>query len=226
METIPVKITKSSLNGQAAKPADPAPPKNKPSANKAKRVFIWLLTILVLAETGALAFLCFKQPPSPYASLIAPDAVIAANFDKAAFSETIISLKNGQFSWGPFSSASNNLSWLLDQTGINLAEIGTFFDNQMALAVLPGLINNSPRWLFLATLKTDDAAFRQALGKTEKNLKQNYNLIPQNYRQISLTEIKSLNQNAPSVFYALVNKTFILGNSEAAIKAVIDKKLP
>jgi len=96
----------------------------------------------------------------------------------------------------------------------------------MALAVLPELINSSPQWLFLATIKTDSIALQSALEKIEKNLKQNFNFVSQDYRQIRLAEIKPLSQNSPGVFYSLIKKTFILSNSEAAIKNAINKKLP
>jgi len=224
MEPIRVKIEKSSLKEPTTKSAVPTPPKNKSRFNKAKKVFFWLLVLILLLETAILSYRYLNRPS--YTSLIAPNAVITVNFNKALLSEAVISLKNSQFAWKLFTLAADDLDWLLTKTNINLVEISQLFENQMALAVLPELINSSPQWLFLATIKTDSIALQSALEKIEKNLKQNFNFVSQDYRQIRLAEIKPLSQNSPGVFYSLIKKTFILSNSEAAIKNAINKKLP
>jgi hypothetical protein len=83
--------------------------------------------------------------------------------------------------------------------------------------------SSSPNWLAMATVKINNEQFDQLRDQAEKALKQNYNLIFEMYRQIKITQVKSLNQQQSTLYFAKINNYFFLTNNLESLKETIDK---
>src|SRR3989344_664758 len=206
MQPTPVKINKSSsgqneptknilnLNGSSGKPAP---------SDKTKK-YLWLLLALVLIEAGGLAALYLVKPISPYFKLLPPNTIVSSYFNQTALAELV--KKNTD--WPPINWGNNELKTWLAKTRIEgPGQILTLFEDQMALAASPNSI-----WLILATIRVSGNDFQQARNAVEQSLKQNYNLISDSYRQITIIQVKPLTQNKGSLFYGQARGYFMLAN--------------
>jgi len=117
------------------------------------------------------------------------------------------------------------LSDFMAKNNLDMVEIGSLFEDKMALILLPTESSGKPQWLYLAVIKKSPAEVSPIIDDAEKNLKQNYNLISDVYRQIEITQIKPLDEDSIGVFFAQPGNLFILSNDNQTIKNTIDKAL-
>ncbi len=226
MQPISVKINKSpagqneplknvlNLNSSLTKPQQ---------SNRTKK-YLWLLLVLATLEGAAIVWLYLAKPISPYFKIIPRDLIASSYFNQSSLLELLKSLKNDQTSWPPLNWADNALPELINKTRIEQPEqLLRLFEDQMALAVLPQKTKQSATWLGLAFVKAPADVFSQTRDKAEQALKQNYNLINESYRQIKISQVKPLEQDKNSLFYAQIKGYFILANNAEVIKTTIDK---
>jgi len=217
MQPTPIKINKSP-NGQSE------PTKNilnlngstsKLLSNNKIKKYLWFLLAIVLIEAGGLVWLYLAKPVSPYFKLLPPNIVASSYFDQAA----LLGLLKNNTSQPPIALGNSELkSWLAKTKIEQPDQILRLFGSQMVLA-----IKENSTWLILAEIKVPTDAFKQARDRTEQSLKQNYNLISESYRQITITQVKPLNRKEESLFYAEARGYFILTNDSDLIKATMDK---
>jgi len=229
MQPTPIKINKSSANGQEPTKltknilnlnSSPA----KPQKNNPLKKYLWLLLALILIASAAIVWLSLAKPISPYFKIIPREAIISSYFSQSSLLELLKSAKNNQAIWPPDNWKNNALQKIINKTRIEQPEqLLSLFEDQMALAVLPQKTGADPTWLMLASAKAPPDTFAQARDKTEQSLKQNYNLISESYRQIKISQVKPLEQDKNSLFYAQANNFFILTNDETLIKETIDR---
>lgn len=188
---------------------------NKPRLNNKIKKYLWLLLAMVLIEGAGLAWLYLQKPISPYFKALPPNAIFSSYFDQTS----LVKLLKNNIGWPPITWGDNELkSWLSKRKIGQPEQILKLFADQMALAV-----DQNENWLILAMIKAPSNVFQQAQYAAEQTLKQDYNLISESYRQISITQIKPLNQRRGNLFYARANSYFILTNSNEIIKATIDR---
>lgn len=228
MQPTPIKINKPSGGNEPAKPAKHVLNLNgsptKPPTNIRLKKYFWLLLILIIAEGAVIAWLYLLKPVSPYQKLLPPNAVASSYFDQIALVSLLKSQKTASPDWSPLAWGENALKDFLSQAKLDQPEqLLALFSDQMALAILPPASDASPTWLILASIKAPADTFLQARDKTEQALKQNFNLASEPYRQIKISQVQSLKENANSFFYAQVNDYFVLTNNESLIKETIYK---
>ncbi len=202
------------------------PSGSAPTSSKKKiRLCFWLLTLLILIETGALVFLFLTRPASPYQSLIPAESVSVIYFNQSSLTELTKSLQESQSDWPPLAYFKQIIEGFSDKANLKITELQPLFADKMALIWLPGTDNPSPQWLWLATRKLADAEFEATLEKAQKNLKQNFNLLSEVYRQNTIITIKPLNQDYSNLYFTRLKNLFLLSNNVQAIKNTIDKAL-
>ena len=224
MEPTFIKIRKGSRQKVADPNAINLAQSNRPTQKTPdkKRWLILLLMIIVLAEASWLAFLLFIKTAPPYQSLIPKNTVSFTYFNQSQLKELTSSLKNQNYQW-PFSTdAPEILGQFLSKNGLNLDAISSLFKNQIALIILD---DNQPplKWLVIAEKNAQDQEFTGQLNQAEKNLKQNFNLSSDSYRQIKISQIKRLDQNPNSFYYVQISDYFLLSNHLDTLKSTIDK---
>ena len=188
------------------------------------RLFLWFLFILVLIEASIIVFILLTRPVTPYQSLIPAESVLTIYFNPSSLGELTKSLNESQYSWLPFTSLNQSLEGFFNQANLKISELQPLFKDQMVLILLPKSANLSFRWLLIATKKVGDAEFESQLEKGEKNLKQNFNLVSEVYRQTTVTMIKPLNQGN-ELYFAHFKNLFLLSNEVQTLKSTVDKAL-
>ena len=229
MQEIFLKIKKSigQANRQTASSANSNQIKQEKAAAKIKfrrNLFFWILLALVLVEAGAIAYILILKPASRYQPLIPADAVSTIYFNYSGLNDLANSLVNKQSAWPPFVSLAQNLADFFNRADIKASDIKPLFEDQMAFVFLPSL-NDSAKWILMATQKISDNQFKLQMDQIEKKLKQNFNLTQEIYRQITITEVKPLNQNYRSFYLAYLKNLFIFSNDTSVAKNIIDKIL-
>lgn len=197
---------------------------NRPPSNNRWKKYLWLLLVLVIIEGGAIAWLYFLKPVSPYFKFLPQDTAVSSYFNQTSLLTLIKSHKSAQPDWPPLAWSANALKDFFSSAKIDQPEqLLTAFSDQMALAILPQNSKASAAWLILSSIKAPSDIFSQTRDKTEERLKQNFNLINESYRQIKISQVQSLNKDKQSLFYAVANGYFILTNDLSLAKSTIDK---
>jgi len=169
-----------------------------------------------------LVIFLFPKPTSPYQDLVPVDARGVFYFNQERLSASLKAMAESGYAWPPFVWLKDNWQKLSANNKLEIKQIAPLFEPQMALVWLPSS-NGRLDWLLLVSKKVSDSVFESVLSQTEKELKQNYNPISEIYRQITITEIKSLSQNQPSIFYAQIKNYFLMTNDSDSLKGTIDK---
>ncbi len=170
----------------------------------------------------AAAVFLFPKPTSPYQNLVPVDARGVFYFNQEWLSASVGAMAESSYAWPPFVWLKDNWQKLLANNKLEIKQIASLFEPQMALVWLPSS-NGRLDWLLLASKKVSDSVFESALNQIEKELKQNYNPISEIYRQIKITEVKSLSQSQPSLYYAQIKNYFLITNNPDSLKGTIDK---
>lgn len=227
MPPINIKIKKDSLTN--AEPSanvlnlNRQPPQN-PGKNRLKK-YLWLSLFLLAAETLFIAAIYLKQSVASYAKIIPRRYSTIAYFSQSQIADLTRSAEN-RYSSPVMEWLKNRYKNLLDKTGIDSAnDLLNLFNDSMAIALLPADNDQYVNWLFLASVKTDSQKFNEIKEKTERAIKQNFNITAENYRQISITKIQNLNQGPQIIHYAQVKNYFIAANSFGALKETIDSTI-
>lgn len=228
MEQIPIQIKTKQSDDSRTMRSNNIDLNNKESHSKktGKGFFFWLLLVIVMVEAGAITFLYFINTTPPFYSLLPSNPTITAYFNQSSLNSLLQTLKNSQTTvWLPFASANQSLSAFLAKNNINAAEISSILEDRMSLALLTPSTGDKPIWLFFATVKNSPDEVASIIKKAERDLKQNFNLVSDTYRQIDIEEIKPLDQNQNSIFFAQPNNLFLLSNDSQTLKDTIDKAL-
>lgn len=220
---IPIKIRA----GKTAPRPEPKP-EEKPLKGKAFKP-VWLISlalIFILAVSGLIMFVR-SRPFSPFEELVPAEAIGVAYFSQEKLAQSLNVLGQRNYDWQPFASAQSQIKELAAKNGFELGVLAGFFEDNMALVLLPppGPSEKNagqPGWLCLARTK-DQAALGSALDRAADEFKRNYNLSAENYRQIKVTEVKALNQNQAGLFYVLDQNYFLASSNLEVLKATIDK---
>jgi virulence-associated protein VagC len=171
-----------------------------------------------LAESLIIAFFYYKQPDSPYLKIIPKKIIAASYFDQTELSGLLKSIDL----LPAVQLAKEDLKNVLNKAKIEFGgEILKIFKDQMALVILP---NNgkSLSWMILAQNKEGSEQISIIKERTEKQLKQNYNLTNEDYRQIQITKIQNLEQGPDNLYYASIKNYFILTNNLDSLKGSVD----
>jgi hypothetical protein len=179
--------------------------------------YVWLLAAIILAESLTIAFFYYKQPDSPYFKLVPKNIIAVSYFDQTELSSLLKSIDN----LPTVQLAEEEIKNVLNKAKIEFgAEVLKVFKDQMAFIVLP---NNGKilSWMILAQNKESQEQINLIKERTEKQLKQNYNLTNEDYRQIQITKIQNLEQGSNNLYYASVKNYFILTNNFDSLKESI-----
>lgn len=221
---IPVKIKK--VIGQKNQSAAGTANLNKNGSTTTRparriRFYVWLLLLLVLVESGMIVFFFLTKTAAPYQSLMPTESVSVIYFNQSSLANLIES----QSDWPPLAYFKQIIEGFSDKAGLKIVELQPLFMEKMVLVLLPEPDKASPQWLLLATQKITDAEFEANLEKAQKNLKQNFNLISEVYRQNTIITIKPLNQDYNNLYFTRLKNLFLLSNDVQTIKNTIDKAL-
>ena len=227
---IPIKIRRT------AKPSE-TEVKNvlnlTPSPENAQKPVIarylrWLFWALIAAAIGeGVALICFfiVKPPLPFDNLMPPKTALVAYFDQTALKEIVVALSKNQYSWPPFNWAQETTKKFLAKNQLSsLDAISGLFDNKMALAILPK-VGPRPAWLIFTTRQASRNDFDALLKQTTQQLKQNFDLADEDYRQTTITKVKELNQSQANLFYVQVQNYFLISSDLNALKETIDRAI-
>jgi hypothetical protein len=222
MQSVAIKIKKESVRPEGAPLIQPPSPPRPNKKNQPNKLFFWLPAILCLILAAVLAAFSFLKPASPYQDLIPSQAVGVIYFNQGPLAGSAKALAENNYAWPPFVWLKDAWQELLTEHKIEIKQISPFFEEPMALVWLAGS-GPRPVWLLLTTKKAGDSAFAAKLEQLEKQLKQNYNLISDVYRQIKIVEIKSLEPSRQSVYYGQAKKYFLVADNLNSLKETIDK---
>ncbi len=227
MNRIPVKINpvESDRNSLAHSNAPSQNGKKDNFSKPKKGLFFWLLLVFALIEASAIVYLFLTNITPPFYSLIPQDSVSTIYFSQSSLSSLTKSLKNSGFGWAPFNLAEQNVSDFFTKNNLNINEVKSMLEDKMAFILLSSNQQNRPQWLFLANLKKSLPEAATIIEKTKKNLKQNFNLVSEMYRQIEIIEIKDLNKNSNGIYFAQPNNLLILSSDITALKNTIDRSI-
>ncbi len=228
MQPITVKIKKPDNGQNSAPPANllnlNEPPAPRSAWHRVKK-YLWLAAlVLILVESGVLAWFYFGRPVLPYYQFLPENPTAVAYLDLSSAGKLAISLKTASPDWPPASWGDKTWQELLNQTKLgSAADLLKLFQDKITLAAVSTAENQPPSWLLVGKLRVTPEAFSQAQATAEKNLKLNYNLVAESYRQIKITQVNALNSNQNNLFYAQANNFFVLANSDSLLKATLDK---
>jgi len=193
---------------------------------KSRRYLLfWILLGLVVVEAGIIAYFYSVKQTARYQSLIPDNAISAIYFNYSELNNLTNLLEKKQYNWPPFTLFKQSLADFFSKANININQIQPLFADQMVLTILPSSDDGYIKWILIATQNVNDNAFKTYLDQIGKNLKQNFNLTPDIYRQTTITEIKSLNQNYKPLYMANLKNLFILSDNADATKSLMDKIL-
>jgi len=197
---------------------------SKPLKNPLKK-YIWLLLVLLATEALVIAAIYFKQPSSPYLKLFPNGLIATSYFNHSQISNLFKTLKEQGYNLSLFNWTENEFKNLLAKAKIESpAIILSLFQNQVALVLLPAS-GQHLNWMIFASTKVNGDQFNEAKDKIERAIKQNFNIINENYRQIQITKIQNLDQGPNSLYYAKVNNYFIATNDLDHLKEAIDSAI-
>lgn len=224
---IPVKIKAIGQRNQSPRGTVNLNQDGSTVARPAKKAcfYVWLLVLLALIEGGIIVFSFLTKTPVPYQSLIPADSISVIYFNQSYLADLAKSLKGNQYGWPPLSSFSQDLEQFFKQANLSTNDLQPLFEAQMALILLAGANDNPLQWLLIATKKIEESEFEFFLDKAQKNLKQNFDLRADVYRQTTITIVKSLNQSYKNLYFAHLKNLFLLSNNADIIKSTIDKAL-
>ncbi|MCX6741449.1 MAG: hypothetical protein NTY61_03575 [Candidatus Parcubacteria bacterium] len=184
--------------------------------------YIWLLLVLLAGEALLITAVYFKQPISPYLKFF-PNGIIATSyFNHSQISDLFKSLKGQGYDLSIFNWTENEFKTLLEKTKIESTDtILSLFQDQTALVLLPAS-GRHLNWMIFASVKVNSDQFNETKNKTERAIKQNFNITNESYRQIQITRIQNLDQGSNSLYYAKVNNYFVATNNLDRLKESID----
>jgi len=194
---------------------------NKPPKNPLRK-YIWLLLALLATEALVIAAIYFKQPSSPYLKLFPSGLIATSYFNHSQITGLFKSLKEQGYNLSLFNWNENEFKGLLAKAKIESTDqILSLFQDQAALVVLPASGQHF-NWMIFASVKVSGNQFTEAKEKTERAIKQNFNIIDENYRQIEIAKVQNLDQGPNSLYYTKVNNYFIASNDLDHLKEAID----
>jgi hypothetical protein len=197
---------------------------NKQPQNPLKK-YIWLLLLLLAGEALIIAAIYFKQPSSPYLKLFPSNLVATSYFNRSQIGDLFQSLKDRGDNLTIFNWKRSELQGLLAKAKIESpSEILNLFEDQTALILLPASGQNL-NWMIFSSIKVRADQFSEAQEKTERAIKQNFNITDESYRQITITKIQNLDQGPAALYYAKVKNYFIATNNLDRLKESIDLAL-
>lgn len=197
---------------------------NKPSRNPLGK-YIWLLLALLATEALVIAAIYFKQPNSPYLKLFPSGLIATSYFNHSQITSLFKSLKEQGYNLSLFNWTESGFKDLLAKAKIESTDqILSLFQDQAALVVLPAS-GQHLNWMIFASVKVSGDQFNEVKDKTERAIKQNFNIIDENYRQIKITKIQNLDQGPNSLYYTKVNNYFIASNDLDHLKEAIDSAI-
>lgn len=203
------------LNGQS---------NNKPSKNPLKK-YIWLLLVLIATEALVIAAIYLKQPSSPYLKLFPSGLIATSYFNHSQISSLFKSLKERGYNLSLFNWTESEFKDLLGKAKVESTDtILSLFQDQAALVLLPASGQNL-NWMIFASIKVSSDQFNEAKNKTERAIKQNFNITNENYRQIQITKVQNLDQSPNSLYYTRVNDYFIATNNLDRLKEAINSAI-
>ncbi|MFH1460842.1 MAG: hypothetical protein ABIF84_00230 [Patescibacteria group bacterium] len=177
---------------------------------------------MITTEALIITAIYFKQPSSPYLKLFPSGLIATSYFNHSQISSLFKSLKEQGYNLSLFNWTESEVKDLLAKAKIESAEtILSLFQDQAALVLLPAS-GQHLNWMVFASIKVSGDQFNEAKSKTERAVKQNFNITNENYRQIQITKIQNLDQGPTSLYYTKVNDYFMVTNDLDYLKEAID----
>ncbi len=217
---LPIKIKKSVLSPVASQPAAPAPPKR----SRMVKSWVWWLLAAILAEALTLGyFLVWPPDCSPYENLLPQEVAGVFYFKHPALTSLAENLTTQNYAWPPLVWAHEKAVSLLSKAPPGLAEqIAEYFQDDAVMVILPGDAV-PPNWLVLARQRVGEGKITAALTELKNDLKQDFNILEETYRYLTIIQIKPLNQENDGYFLVLAQQYFLLSNQRDLIKSTLDK---
>lgn len=216
MQPVSIKVRQNQVPPQipVAPPKDQALEEPKPQKKFTwNKLFYLVLLFLFLSETVFIVY-WLNRPDQAYKKYIPKNAIISAYLNVPELAEALLSVQS------PATDYLNNLSL---KNNLEPKQLPEAFENPALFILMPPSEN---RLIWLAIGKVNVNKFQEGLKKAEQELKKNYNLISEDYRQHEITEIKALGgEKNKSIFYSLAGSFLIFGNDRAQIQAAIDRMI-
>lgn len=224
---IPIKIRRTAKSSETeiknVLNLTPNPEKTPKPITRYLRWLLWALIAVVIGEGVALISFFIIKPSLPFNNLMPPKTALVAYFDQSALKEIVVALVKNQYSWPPFNWTQETTKNFLAKNQLSsLDTILGLFDNKMALVMLPRVAPR-PAWLIFTTQQASRNDFDALLKQTTQQLKQNFDLTDEDYRQTTITKIKELNQSQANLFYVRVQNYFLISSDLNALKETIDR---
>ncbi|MDD2730781.1 MAG: hypothetical protein PHW33_01510 [Candidatus Portnoybacteria bacterium] len=216
---LPVKIKKN-IPPSSNQPTMPSPPEKSRPAKK----LVWWLLAAILAETLTVGYFLLWPPDcSPYEKLLPENNAGVFYFKPAAMISLAKNLTAKNFSWLPLAWAQDKTAYFLSKAPAGLANrIAEYFQDEAALVVLPG-DSVPPAWLILTRQKTGEEKITAALSELKNSLKQNFNVLEETYRHLTIIQIKPLGQENNGCFLVSAQGYFLFSNQRDLLKDTLDK---
>lgn len=205
--------------------------RSQPISEKKQPSKKWMFMGVILMVITFVGFfiLSFLAPQrSAFNDIVSDEAVVFSVIDQKALydqaSPLYSSITNNNLYIQPALIKLNNY---LSQNDLGFKEdILPFFKKDIAFVIMPR--NSETHFPFLVLLEKENSLGNMSrfLDKIEINLKEDYNLTYQIYRQIKIITLDPLYSAQPSApkkyVYAQVEEYFILSNSQASMENVIN----
>jgi len=178
-----------------------------------KWLFLSLVIFLIIIGSGLNYYFSISQKHA-FADLIPENALAHLLINQIDIYPQVV----------PFSQEMiNKFNQYFDQAGLSFSQdIQSLFKNQAIFILLPS--NSETALPFLVILEKNQglAKTSQILDKLKPELNKDFNLSSQNYRQIEVIILKSIDSSLNQYFYAQAEKYFIITNSQEELNKILD----
>lgn len=223
MNTVQVKIKKDTEEVTPQKTSQPVslsiPAKNR----KIWKKICWLIFLFFLIETVYLGFTFWKKSAS-LEKLLPQNAALTVSLNQTEVKSLISNLQAKNYLWPALGEAAKNINQFLKENNLDLARAPEIFGNQITLSLLANA-PDSFEWLTLTTIRISPGELERDLTSVQKNLKNNFNIVSESYRQTEIVQIKNLINSSRNIFYSQIKNYFLAGSSQEIIEKTIDQVL-
>lgn len=220
MFKVPIKIKKTSSDTQRVAEDLKVDLRNKGFNQKeeqslSKWLFLSLFLIIVIIGLG-LGWWFSSSKETSFRELVPGNPVIFSLVNQKDFYQQVAPVYYGQ-------AIVSRINKYLTQADLNFEQdISGLFEDQTAFVLSPANSQNSFPLMIIFQTSQSLNKLEQILAKIEPELKKDFNFSTQDYRQIKIFSLKPFS-GSDSYLYVLIDKYFLVGNSQELLKQTIDK---
>jgi len=226
MTQIPIKIEREWIWQKKQIEPEKEIPKIEPQKPVQKnKIKAWLFLIIGIFLTGAIiSVFFFFQKTNGLEKILPKDPAAVIVFEKDRIKNIFLNLEQNGWLWSPFEDLKKTGSDFLTRNQIDFQKTFEAFEGKMALGLFKDASDNL-EWLAVAEIRIGSNDFERQLTEIKRNLKQNFNLFSETYRQTEIWQIENLSGQNPPIFFAKTKNYFLAGTNQEIIKQAIDRIL-